>query len=245
MFSIFKRKSSSKKLDLSAVKTDMHSHLLPGIDDGSPDIDQSLLLIDGLRDLGFQYFITTPHIMWDMYKNTNEIIQEKEKLLKESIGETPLRAAAEYYLDDYIGELLQKKSQLLTIHENKVLVEFSFVSMPLNWKDNIFNLQLSGYQPILAHPERYGYLAREKGVYDDLKSMGCLFQVNLLSLTGYYNKAAQDLAHYLLDKKYVDLLGTDLHHTRHLEALQNAGNIMPVINKLLDSGSLLNPELAF
>ena len=117
--------------------------------------------------------------------------------------------------------------------------------MPLNWKDSIFNLQLSGYQPILAHPERYGYLAHNKGVYDELKSLGCLFQVNLLSLTGYYNKTAQDLAHYLLDKKYVNLLGTDLHHTRHLESLQNAGSIMPAINKLLDSGSLLNPELTF
>jgi len=243
MFSIFKRKSSSKQFDLSAIKTDMHSHLLPGIDDGSPDIDQSLLLIDGLRDLGFQNFITTPHIMWDMYKNTNEIIRGKEKLLKESIGATPLRAAAEYYLDGYIDELLQKKSPLLTVHESKVLVEFSFVSMPLNWKDSIFNLQLSGYQPILAHPERYGYLAHDKRVYDDLKSVGCLFQLNLLSLTGYYNKAVMDLAHFLLDKKYIDLLGTDLHHTRHLEALQNAGKIMPAINKLLDSGALLNPSL--
>jgi protein-tyrosine phosphatase len=243
MFSIFKKRTASKTLDLSAVKTDMHSHLLPGIDDGSPDTEQSIVLISGLQNLGLQNFITTPHIMWDMYKNTNEIIIAQEKLLKQSIGETYLRAAAEYYLDEHLDDLLLKKSTLLTIQDNKVLVEFSFVSMPLNWKDSIFNLQLNGYQPILAHPERYTYLARDKKIYDELKSLGCLFQLNLLSLTGYYNKAAMDLAHYLLDKKYINLVGTDMHHTRHLEALQNAGNIMPVINKLLDSGVLLNPSL--
>ena len=243
MFSIFKKRKSSQNFDLSAVRTDMHSHLLPGIDDGSQDIEQSIVLINGLLELGLQNFITTPHVMWDMYKNTNEIVIEKEKLLKESIGETPLRAAAEYYLDEYVDDLLKKKIPLLTIQENKVLVEFSFVSMPKNWKESIFNLQLNGYQPILAHPERYIYLAHDKRVYDDLKSVGCLFQLNLLSLTGYYNKAVLDLAHFLLDKKYIDLLGTDLHHTRHLEALQNAGKIMPAINKLLDSGALLNPSL--
>jgi len=243
MFSIFKKRRPSQNFDLSAVRTDMHSHLLPGIDDGSPDVEQSIVLINGLLELGLQNFITTPHIMWDMYKNTNEIVIGKEKLLKESIGETPLRAAAEYYLDEHVDDLLQNKSPLLTIQGNKVLVEFSFVSMPINWKDSIFNLQLNGYQPILAHPERYIYLARDKGIYDELKSLGCLFQLNLLSLTGYYNKGAMDLAHYLLDKKYINLLGTDLHHTRHLEALQNAGNIMPAINKLLDSGALLNPSL--
>lgn len=243
MFSIFKKRRSSQNFDLSAIGTDMHSHLLPGIDDGSQDIEQSIILINGLLELGLQNFITTPHIMWDMYKNTNEIVIGKEKLLKESIGEVPFRAAAEYYIDDYLDELLLQKSPLLTIHENKVLVEFSFVSMPLTWKESIFNLQLNGYQPILAHPERYVYLARDKRIYDDLKSVGCLFQLNLLSLTGYYNKAVMDLAHYLLDRKYIDLVGTDMHHTRHLEALQNAGRIMPAINKLLDSGSLLNPSL--
>ena len=244
MFSIFKKKNSPHKFDLSGVKTDMHSHLLPGIDDGSADIDQSQILIDGLTDLGLKHLITTPHIMWDMYKNTNEIIQGKEKLLKESITGTPLRAAAEYYLDGYLDDLLQQKSPLLTIQENKVLVEFSFVSMPMNWKDSIFNLQLNGYQPILAHPERYIYLAANKSLYDEFKSLGCLFQLNLLSLTGYYNKTAMDLAHYLVDKKYIDLLGTDLHHSRHLEALRNAGNTMPTISKLLDSGMLLNPSLS-
>ncbi len=244
MFSIFKKKNPSQKFDLSDVKTDMHSHLLPGIDDGSTDIDQSRVLMNGLTDLGLQHFITTPHIMWDMYKNTSEIIREKEKLLKESITGTPLRAAAEYYLDGHLDDLLQQKSPLLTIQENKVLVEFSFVSMPMNWKEAIFNLQLNGYQPILAHPERYTYLAGNKSLYDEFKSLGCLFQLNILSLTGYYNKTAMDLAHYLIDQKYIDLLGTDLHHSRHLEALRSAGSAMPAISKLLDSGRLLNPSLS-
>lgn len=155
-----------------------------------------------------------------------------------------INAAAEYFLDDHFDQLLETNVPLLTIFDNYVLVEFSFVSPPLNFKEKLFEMQMKGYQPILAHPERYLYFMSDKRWYDELKNVGCYFQLNILSLAGYYGKQSLQLAHYLIDKQYVNLLGTDCHHLRHIEALRNAGSsIMTPLHSLLDAGQLLNPSL--
>lgn len=247
MFSIFKKKKRPR-LDLSGLVTDMHSHLLPGIDDGSPDTETSLELISGLQELGYRKFITTPHILWDMYKNDAGTIgaayrELQQASLQQNNANVPVRAAAEYFLDEHFDELLQNNIPLLTIHQNWVLVEFSFVTTPLNFKDKLFTMQMKGYQPVLAHPERYLYFMSDKKWYDELKDAGCLFQLNILSLAGYYGKASLQLANYLIGKRYINLLGTDCHHFRHLNTLRNAHNIMEPVMGLLDSGQLLNPTL--
>jgi protein-tyrosine phosphatase len=244
MFTFFKRKFPAVLTDLSAVKTDMHSHLLPGIDDGSPDLETSLLLKKGLEDLGYQQFITTPHVMWDMYKNTPDIIGEALKMIQSENNQNNIRAAAEYFIDDHFDDTLENDEPLLTISEKKVLVEFSFVAPPLDLKEQLFKMQIKGYQPVLAHPERYTYFAGNKSFFDNFKSMGCLFQLNLLSLSGYYGKIPQELAGYLISKNYIDLVGTDLHHQRHLDALRKSKSIMQPISQLLDSGRLQNPSLS-
>lgn len=247
MFSIFKKKRPGGSVDLSVLGTDMHSHLLPGIDDGSPDAETSIVLIKGLQDLGYHQFVTTPHIMWDVHRNNASSISGahghlQRALLQEQIN-VPIRAAAEYYLDEHFDQLLQDDVPLLTIKDNWVLVEFSFVTMPMNVKEKFFDLQIKGYKPILAHPERYNFLLSQKGWYDELKDAGCYFQLNLLSLTGYYGKVAQELAQYLIKKKYINLLGTDLHHQRHLDALRSSSSIMDQVKALVDSGSILNSTL--
>lgn len=247
MFSIFKKKKRAR-VDLSGLGADMHSHLLPGIDDGSPDAETSLQLIAGLQELGYRKFITTPHILWDMYKNDATTIgaahQQLQQALQQNNLAVPVKAAAEYFLDEHFDELLQNDTPLLTLHDNWVLVEFSFVTTPLNFKDKLFNMQMKGYQPVLAHPERYLYFMSDKRWYDELKNAGCYFQLNILSLAGYYGKASLQLAQYLLGKRYINLLGTDCHHFRHLHTLQSAGNdIMEPVESLLDSGLLLNPSL--
>jgi tyrosine-protein phosphatase YwqE len=246
MFSIFKKKYNGK-IDLSALQTDMHSHLLPGIDDGATDVNNSIELIKGLEDLGYQKFITTPHIFQDMYKNDAESIGRAYDILAEEKTrlaiDTPITAAAEYYLDDHFDTLLANKTPLLTLKDNLVLVEFSFINAPINYKSQLFQLQIQGYQPVLAHPERYIYLDRNRMVYDELKDAGCLLQLNILSLAGHYGRPTQELAQYLLKKQYINFLGTDLHHLRHLDALRNAAGIMPLVNDLLQSGRLLNPSL--
>ncbi len=245
MFSFFKR-SGSGDVDLSGIVCDMHSHLIPGIDDGAKDIEDSVRLIRGLADLGYRKLITTPHVLSDYYPNTPETIGEGLKAVKAELKkqgmEMELRAAAEYLMDDYFTGLLEKEEPLLKLKDNMVLVELSFAVPAINLKEILFQINLRGYQPVLAHPERYLYFGAAKGWYDQLKDAGCLFQLNLLSLKGYYGKGSQELAQYLIKKKYIDLLGTDMHHEKHLENLRSA-RISDAVKKLLDTGLIRNPGL--
>jgi tyrosine-protein phosphatase YwqE len=246
MFSIFRKKNITP-IDMTGLYCDMHSHLLPGIDDGAADMSISLEMIKGMCGLGYKKLITTPHVQWEMYRNTSEIILEKCELVKEQIEKNNIQvefqAAAEYFMDEYFDDLLKQDAPLLTVKSNLVLVEFSFIRQPIDLKEKLFNLLIKGYQPIIAHPERYLYYGAHKHWYDDLKEMGCLFQLNMLSLCGFYGKKQEELAQYLIKKKYVNLLGTDLHNSRHIQILKASSSIMETVNKLLDEGVLQNPEL--
>ena len=247
MFSFFKKQTRSQDLDLSVLHTDMHAHFIPGIDDGAKTAEDSLALVKGLIELGYNKLVATPHIMSEIYPNTPEIINASLDGLKEALYiaglETGLSAAAEYFMDEYFDAKLRKDEPLLTISGNLVLVEFSFVTTPMNANETFFEMQVKGYRPVLAHPERYLYFSQHRSQYEELKKSGCLFQVNLLSLTGYYGKLAMELAQYLVHKGFVDLLGTDMHHARHLDTLRSSGFIMDTIDKLMDSGNILNPRL--
>jgi len=241
-----KKRTDSNIADYGILYADVHSHLLPGIDDGSPDIETSVQLITGMNRLGYKKLITTPHIMWDVYKNTNTIISEKLQEVKARLADeqvdVEIQAAAEYFIDDHLGESVERKEPLLSFGSNFVLVEFSMVSQPFDWKKTLFEMQIQGYQPVIAHPERYAYLERNKNFYDELKSAGYLFQLNILSLSGQYGHSVTELARYLTKKGYYDLVGTDLHHLRHLEALKNP-SVFSSLQQLLDSGKILNPTL--
>jgi len=239
--------SKGEKFDYSAIKTDMHSHILPGIDDGSPDMDTSLQLIRGLKALGYSRLIASPHIMWDMYRNTPSIIQRKLDEVRKAVEkegiDIEIDAAAEYFLDEHVEDLLKKKEPLLAVKENLVLVEFSMAFPAMNIKEILFEMQMQGYQPIIAHPERYAYLESNKEFYQELKEdIGCLFQLNLLSLGNHYGKNVHELATYLIKKGYYDLVGTDLHHARHLEGLKSPA-LHSQLKKLLDTGKIRNAEL--
>lgn len=248
MFKLFSRSkdSAAGKADFSLLKTDMHSHLIPGIDDGSPDMATSLHLVKGMAALGYSKLITTPHIMWDMYKNTREGILEKLELLRSAVKEQGLNieihAGAEYFLDEHVEQLVKNNEPLLTVSGSMVLTEFSLAFPSHSLKDILFDMQMQGYQPIIAHPERYIYLEHNKDFYDELKDIGCLFQLNLLSLGNYYGRSVHELANYLIKKGYYDLIGTDLHHTRHLEGLNNSSLTIP-LKKLLESGKIKNDKL--
>jgi len=246
MLSIF-RKKGARSIDFSPLVADMHSHLLPGIDDGAADVQTSDLLIKGLTDLGFSKLITTPHVMADIYPNNNSIIGNTYQVLRRnsqvSSVNFPVTPAAEYLLDDGFDHLLEQPEPLLSIKDHMVLVEFSFAAPPVDYKEKLFQMQLHGYHPIIAHPERYLYWYGNKKIMDEFKTIGCLLAVNILSFTGYYGKPSLDVANLLLKKNYIDFLGTDLHHIRHLEALQQSYQLMPIIAQLLDKGNLQNPKL--
>lgn len=239
----FKRKKESVTTDLSWLRTDIHSHLLPGIDDGAPDLRTSIELIRGLQALGFTRLITTPHILWDVYPNTSDIIVKQEAVVQNEIADAgvgmPFSAAAEYFIDEHFQQALSEKQPLLTLQDNIVLVEFSMVTAPMDLMDIFFQLQLQGYQPLVAHPERYIYLQNRRAFFEDLKAAGCLFQLNLLSLTPHYGTTVQALAEYLLKRDMYDYAGTDLHGERHLLALQHLA-ASPLYARLKDSPHIKN-----
>jgi len=226
MFSFFKKKPEPPDLshaprDYSFLRTDIHSHLVPGIDDGSPDLETSLYMIRRLKELGYTKLITTPHIHLDFYANTEEIISSQFNRLKAflagHIPEMELAFAAEYYLDDsFLSSVLPQG----LIHFGKikyVLVEVSMAGWPRQFSDIIFTIQSQGYMPVLAHPERYLFEDNIK-VYEQWKSKGLLLQMNLLAVSGYYGMGVKTAALRYLDHGLYDFCGTDAHHPRHLDA---------------------------
>lgn len=224
MLNLFKKTPPPALPDFSALGTDLHSHLLPGIDDGSPDLETSLALIQELKGLGFSRIFTTPHVMSDFYPNTRTVILRKKDEVQEALEASGIDiefgAAAEYYLDPNFAGML-KGEHLLTLPGNRVLVEMSFYQAYRDLHRIIFDLQMKGYRPILAHPERYPYY-RSAEDYENLKAMGCALQINLLSLTGYYGKPVQSAAKTILGLGLADFLATDLHHVRHAANLRQA-----------------------
>jgi tyrosine-protein phosphatase YwqE len=246
MFGFLKKKPPGGP-PLAALGCDMHSHLIPGIDDGAPDMDTTIRLIKGMAELGYKRLVTTPHINGDVYPNTIEIIRAgeaavTEQLRKEGMG-MGFRAAAEHLLDDHFTRALSAGEPFLTLKDNLLLVELSFAVPLINLKEIIFDIQLKGYIPVLAHPERYLYFAVNKGWYDQLRDAGCLFQLNLLSFAGYYGRDAQELAGWLVKKNYVEFLGSDLHHYRHLEMLRTSSRVSRLVQQLTDAGLLRNDTL--
>lgn len=221
MFNLFKKQPLLSSY--AALGLDLHSHLLPGIDDGAKTVEESLALIRRLQGMGFERFITTPHVMADLYPNTSEIILEKLELVRAAAKENGLAvqidAAAEYLMDEAFGDKI-KSGDLLTLPGKQVLVEMSFVSAPPNLDQYIFQLQTKGYKVLLAHPERYLFFREDFKRYEALRDRGVAFQMNLLSLAGYYGKPTQDNALRLLKAGMIDYLATDLHHERHADNLE-------------------------
>jgi protein-tyrosine phosphatase len=226
MFGLFKKKTSDTASHASfpfdEVMVDMHSHLLPAIDDGSRSIDETIALVKEFISLGYKKIITTPHIMAGIYPNQPEDITklaaEVSQVLKSHNIDIPFSAAAEHMLDDGFDKLLQEK-RLLCLKENWVLVECSFASPPFDLEAKLFTMEIKGYQPVLAHPERYAYWYKNKAMFDNLKDRGVLFQLNLGSLSGQYGAGAQEMALYLIKKNYIDLVSSDCHGAGHIEAM--------------------------
>ena len=226
---------------------DIHSHLLPGIDDGAKDIDNSIELILKMYSYGIKNFITTPHVLGDVYPNSSETIKSKleevrKALLAEGYLDIKINAAAEYMLDEQFSKRLEK-NDILTLKDNYILVEMSYFNAPMNLYDVLFEIQLKGYKPVLAHPERYNFYHNELDNYYKLKKAGCLFQLNLLSLTEQYGKNVQQISNKLLKQNLYDFVGTDTHHKNHLQLLKKIGtdkNLKKIQHLLNNNSTIFN-----
>lgn len=220
---IFKKAEPKAVIDFTSIKTDIHSHLIPGIDDGAKTIEDSLALIKVQYDLGIRHFITTPHIMYDFYRNTPEIIlgglAELRTMLAVENLDVTINAAAEYYIDEgFLPKMENEK--LLTLGDNYLLFEISYINPPENLNDIVFAMQSNGYKPILAHPERYPFYYQHFDMYKRIRDTGVLLQLNFNSLAGYYGGDARHVAEKLIDEKLIDLIGSDMHHMRHAHCMQ-------------------------
>ncbi len=240
MFHFFKKKSSITSY-FPENYVDIHSHIIPGIDDGSKNLEASVAMLQRMSDFGIQHFILTPHIMEGVWENTSEIIQHKLSELKNhlnSINFHPIniQVAAEYMLDSNFNKLVENKD-LLVLKDNKILIEMSYFNAPINIYDILFKIQIAGYTPVLAHPERYTYLHSKYNEFKKLKEAGCLFQLNLLSLSNYYGKSIQSVAVQLLKDNLIDFVGSDVHNQYQIDTLESINNpkiiqlVLPVLEK--------------
>ena len=187
MFSIF-NKTRNQKLFNGII--DFHNHILPGIDDGSKSADESLEMLDMYEALGIKKIFASPHIYKDLYPNTTEEINDSfESFSKASKNHNVslLGYLAEYMIDEYFLNDIEKKKKFLTCFGNHVLVEMPFFGELEVLNQTLFLLQTGGYLPILAHPERYTFIQ----TVDDVKKIkrnGAKIQLNALSLIGFYSK---------------------------------------------------------
>lgn len=234
MFGITGRSKPNLKELIPKNFVDIHSHILPGIDDGPKNINESIDLIKKMNELGFSKIIGTPHTYPGLYENTNESIKKSFNSLQDKLEPSlKIEFASEYIIEEGLIEKAKNKS-LLTIKENYVLIEMSFVSAPLNLYEVIFHLKLYGYIPVLAHPERYIFYHNNFDEYIKLKDFGCKFQLNLLSSTGYYGKDILKISDKLLDRNLINFVGSDIHSEKHLEHF-NHKVLSKKINKLKKS----------
>lgn len=225
MFSFF---SPKPKKNLTPLFTDVHSHLLPELDDGVKSLEESTQLIRQFIELGYTKVITTPHVMNDFYRNEPVHISEKYNLLNTYLSEQQiniqLEVAAEYYLDESLMSRVAQNETLLTFGSKYLLFETNFLTEPFQLKEFIFSATTLGYKPVLAHPERYQYLINNFEKVEDLKNRGVLFQINIPSIIGAYSQPIKKLAIQLIEKGWVDFLGSDCHNQIQMDTLKETFN---------------------
>lgn len=291
---LFSRKPAALK-DFSILGTDIHNHVLPGLDDGAPSVKESLAMLEKWQELGYKKVIATPHVINALYPNTrdqilgelaalrqaweDQKIRGSEEQASANLSSVPggpglrgsrqvgisvslqddisldeqnrktgstipieLEASAEYHLDYEFNDLLKNKQLIPFGDNNYVLIELPFQQPSFSVDEILYEIQLAGYEPIIAHPERYNYLNNKLDTYTYLKDRNLLFQLNMLSLTGQYGIQSKRMAEKLIDHDMYEFVGSDAHHTGHLEELKKLLKNKHFI-KLVESGRLRNKEL--
>jgi protein-tyrosine phosphatase len=246
MFGFFKKKKKEEEEVISSnysyeqIAVDMHSHVLPGIDDGAQNVEESIFLVKKMMEVGIKKIIATPHIMADFYRNTPETINGALTLLKAELHlqglDIEVQAAAEHYFDETFENRVEE-DRLMLMGDKYALFEYPFISAPPNAFRVIRRMVDLGYKPILAHPERYQYMPINEMA--DLRAWGCNIQLNTISLTGYYGKEIKKKAEEMVDADVVDFISSDMHHPRHASALKSALNY-PHLQKILTDYPLKN-----
>ena len=241
-----KKELTIEPINLSFLRNDIHSHLIPGIDDGSPDMETTIILLKKFIDLGYKKVITTPHIMSDYYKNTPEIIlsgldKVNEEIIKNNL-DIEIEAAAEYNLEPEFEDLIEKDKLLTFGTENYLLFELSFFDEPTRLNEIIWKMREKGLSPVLAHVERYGYWHKDYDKIEEMINRGVKLQVNIGSIIGAYGPEVKKVAEKLIEDKVINFVGSDCHHEQHLEMINHASRL-PIFHSLVQQEQILNKSL--
>ena len=241
-----KKELTIEPVDLSFLKNDIHSHLIPGIDDGSPDMETTIMLLKKFIDLGYKKVITTPHIMSDYYKNTPEIIlsgldKVKAEIIKNNL-DIEIEAAAEYNLEPEFEDLLEKNNLLTFGTDKYLLFELSFFDEPPRLNEIIWKMREKGLSPVLAHVERYAYWHKDYDKIEEMINRGVKLQVNIGSIIGAYGPEVKKVAEKLIEDQVIDFIGSDCHHEQHLEMINHASRL-PIFHSLVKQEQILNKLL--
>ena len=229
LFGFFSAKPKNRvALDLSKVKVDMHSHLIPGIDDGAQNMEETIAMLAKFEALGFSKIITTPHIKHPSYPNSSAKILDGLKEVREQMKlagiNLELEAAAEYYFDETLFHTLESDS-FLTFNKNHVLIEFSFSAEPQGHEKLFYDMRIKGYKPVIAHFERYIYFHGSIEKAQEWREKGMLIQMNINSIFGHYGPGVKKQSEKLIDSGQIDFIATDCHRIDHLNLLeQNLSN---------------------
>lgn len=223
MFGLFR--SQSKSFPEIFWHTDIHSHVCPGIDDGSPSPQMSVQLVRGMAELGFDKMVVTPHVTDETFPNTPVIIRESFSELVSACKNAGLdmqfRCSAEYRIDEILYEMVEQNT-ISPIPGGWLLVENSWFQEPFGLDAFLFDLRVANnLKPIMAHPERFPYYQRHYDRLEQLHDNQIALQVNLLSLAGHYGKAAKQTAEWLLSHNMISFIGSDLHRISHLDTIRD------------------------
>jgi protein-tyrosine phosphatase len=232
--------------DFSALRVDLHSHVLPGMDDGSPSMTESLNMLNEMVKAGYTKIITTPHVNSDVYPNTKEKIIGQLHHLREVAAEekipVEIEASGEYHMDyEFLGKV-QSGEVIPFGKKNFLLVELPFQKPAFSYDEVLYQVQLAGYEVIIAHPERYIWLMGNSKLYSGMKDRGMFFQMNLNSLNGLYGIGAKMAAHQLIEARMIEFAGSDAHHAGHVVELHKLLHNRH-FDKLINGNTLLNAEL--
>ena len=242
MFDLFTKKEPNI---LKYLNADIHSHLLPAVDDGVRDLETALSCMNEMKRNGINKIYVTPHFQSHRFRNDGDDIRNKfdelRKQVNEQIPDIELRLAGEYLIDSGFEERLQSK-KLLTINDKYLLVEFSFNQSMLGMEELFFEMQMKGYEVILAHPERYHYLNQDSKLLNNLKEQGVYFQSNIMSFCGFYGSESMKRAYQYVDKGWINFLGTDIHGKKYRDALVDVCK-KSKFQKLLKKNTFLNNQL--
>lgn len=222
MFNFFKKKPKAPA-EL-CFSTDIHCHLVPGVDDGAQKASTSVDLIEQMQQWGIKRIIASPHVTQTTFENSiatiTPAVAELRGELERRNNTIEFSHSAEYRIDELFAHRLAE-NELMLLPNNYILIENSFMQEPWNIDQLVFDLQVRGLKPILAHPERYAYYYNQKKRYHELHNAGLHFQINLLSLAQAYGKQERKIAEYLIEEDLVDFIGTDIHKQSHIDAINS------------------------